>query len=86
MGRALEYLGTMLNPMKWGIPEVRPIYFLIMLGLFIITEWFGRKGQFGLEQIGLTWKRPIRLGFYYVIIFTIFWWMGSEQEFIYFQF
>jgi hypothetical protein len=76
----------MLNPMKWGIPEVRPKYFLIMLGLFIITEWFGRKGQFGLEQIGLTWKRPIRLGFYYVIIFTIFWWMGSEQEFIYFQF
>ena len=86
MSIALEYLSIMLNPSKWGIPEVRPDYFFIILGLFILTEWFGRRGQFGLEQIGLKWKRPIRLGFYYVIIFTIFWWMGGEQEFIYFQF
>ena len=86
MGRALEYLSTMLNPTKWGIPEVRPKYFLMILGLFVILEWFGRRGQFGLQEIGLKWSRLLRLAFYYVIIFTIFWWMGSEQEFIYFQF
>jgi D-alanyl-lipoteichoic acid acyltransferase DltB (MBOAT superfamily) len=86
MSRALEYLSTMLNPFKWGIPEVRPKYFLIVLVLFVIMEWFGRRGQFALQEIGMKWWRPLRLGFYYVIIITIFWWMGNEQEFIYFQF
>ena len=86
MSRALEYLSTMLNPSKWGVPEVYSKYFLILLGLFVIIEWFGRRGQFGLQEIGLKWRRPLRLGFYFVIIFIIFWWMGSEQEFIYFQF
>jgi alginate O-acetyltransferase complex protein AlgI len=86
MSRALEYLSTMLNPSKWGVPEVYSKYFLILLGLFVIIEWFGRRGQFGLQEIGLKWRRPLRLAFYFVIIFIIFWWMGSEQEFIYFQF
>jgi D-alanyl-lipoteichoic acid acyltransferase DltB (MBOAT superfamily) len=86
MSRALEYLSTMLNPSKWGVPEVYSKYFLILLALFVIVEWFGRRGQFGLQEIGLKWRRPLRLAFYFVIIFIIFWWMGSEQEFIYFQF
>jgi hypothetical protein len=81
----------MLNPMKWGIPEVRPKYFLIMLGLFIITEWFGRKGQFGLEQIGFTWKRPVRLGFYIILVILVYEnflpsLQGTPESFIYFQF
>ena len=86
MSTATDYLANMLNPIKWGIPENTPKYFMLLLSLFLITEWFGRYGQFGLERIGLTWKRPIRIMFYYVIIFTIFWWSGNEQEFIYFQF
>jgi D-alanyl-lipoteichoic acid acyltransferase DltB (MBOAT superfamily) len=86
MSRALEYLSIMLNPSKWGVPEVYSKYFLILFGLFVIVEWFGRRGQFGLQEIGLKWRRPLRLALYFVIIFIIFWWMGSEQEFIYFQF
>ncbi len=86
MSRALEYLSTMLNPGKWGVPEVYSKYFLILLGLFVIVEWLGRRGQFGLQEICLKWRRPFRLVFYFVIIFIIFCWMGGEQEFIYFQF
>jgi D-alanyl-lipoteichoic acid acyltransferase DltB (MBOAT superfamily) len=86
MSRALEYLSTMLNPFKWGIPEVRPKYFLIILVLFVIMEWFGRRGQFALQEIGMKWWRPLRLGLYQCIVFLIFWWIGNKQEFIYFQF
>ena len=86
MSRALEYLSTMLNPFKWGIPEIIPKYFLIVLALFIIMEWIGRRNQYALQEIGLRWSRPMRLGFYQCIVFLIFWWIGKEQEFIYFQF
>ena len=31
-------------------------------------------------------KKPIRIFFYYLIVFSISWFRGVEQEFIYFQF
>jgi hypothetical protein len=54
--------------------------------LFMLIEWIGREQQFAIEKIGLTWKRPWRLLFYYAIILTIIWFSGKEQQFIYFQF
>jgi hypothetical protein len=59
---------------------------VIFLMLFMIIEWIGREQQFAIEKIGLKWYRPIRLLFYYVIILTIIWFSGKEQQFIYFQF
>ena len=54
--------------------------------IFVIVEWFGRSGEFALDLIGKSWKRPIRWGFYYVVLMAIFWFTGKQQEFIYFQF
>ena len=54
--------------------------------LFIVVEWFGRKGEFALDLLGSSWKRPIRRGFYYVVLMAVFWFAGKQQEFIYFQF
>ena len=54
--------------------------------LFIVVEWFGRKGEFALDLLGRSWKRPIRWGFYYVVLMAVFWFAGKQQEFIYFQF
>lgn len=86
MSQAIRYLSTMLNPSKWGTPEIQPTYFIIFLSIFILIEWFNRGTQYGIQKLGLNWPRPIRFGFYYIIIFSIFWWMGNKQEFIYFQF
>ncbi len=59
------------------------VFFLL---LFMLIEWIGREQQFAIEKIGLKWKRPVRLLFYYAIILTIIWFSGKEQQFIYFQF
>lgn len=60
------------------------ILFLI-LGLVMI-EWKSRFDDFGLEKIGENWSKIVRYLFYFIIIFSIFWFAGEEQQFIYFQF
>ena len=54
--------------------------------IFMIIEWLGREEQYAIEKLGLRWKKPLRYAMYYTIIITIFWFMGKEQQFIYFQF
>jgi len=60
------------------------IFFLI--AFFIIIEWIGRHEQFALAQIGLKWKAPYRYLFYLTLIFSLFWFGGNDQQFIYFNF
>jgi alginate O-acetyltransferase complex protein AlgI len=59
---------------------------IVLLGLFIIIEWIGKDQEYALEKLGLRWKAPFRYAMYYGIIIAIFWFGGSEQQFIYFQF
>lgn len=59
---------------------------LFFILFFILMEWNGREQQYALENLGLKWKRPIRYAFYYVLLFSIYWFGGKEQQFIYFQF
>ena len=59
---------------------------LLLLLIFVLVEWFGREGQYGIAHLGIKWKRPFRYALYYVIIISIIWFGGKEQQFIYFQF
>ena len=59
---------------------------VVFLLSFLMIEWIGREQQFAIEKFGLKWKRPLRLIFYYIIILTIIWYSGTQQQFIYFQF
>lgn len=59
---------------------------LLFITVFMTIEWFGREGQYALDSLGSTWKRPIRYLMYYAIMLAIFWYGGEEQQFIYFQF
>lgn len=71
-----DFIGTAMHP----------ITMFLLIGVFIIVEWFGREGEYAIAHLGLKWKRSIRYAMYYVIIFIIFWFGGKEQQFIYFQF
>ncbi len=89
IGHALSYLSAMFNDFEsyltFGIYwEYKKI--LLLISIFISIEWLGREGQYGIEKLGLNWKRPLRYLFYYAIILAIFWLGGEEQQFIYFQF
>lgn len=59
---------------------------LLFIAAFLLIEWNGRKEEFAIANLGVTWKRPFRYAFYYTIIFFLIWFPGNEQEFIYFQF
>jgi len=58
----------------------------IFVLIFMLIEWHGRDKEYAIEKLGLKWKKPLRYGIYYLLIFTILWFAGREQEFIYFQF
>lgn len=59
---------------------------IILIFFLILIEWFGRCYLHALGEMENRVKRPLRLILYYMIIFLIMWFMGKEQEFIYFQF
>ncbi|NIK92533.1 MBOAT family protein [Mangrovimonas sp. CR14] len=86
IGEAGNYLIGIFNFSLFSIPEIRPTYLIISILLFLLIEWIGRHNQYALENFGFSWKRPLRLTFYYCLIIAIFWYSRDEQAFIYFQF
>ncbi|MDR6760955.1 D-alanyl-lipoteichoic acid acyltransferase DltB (MBOAT superfamily) [Flavobacterium sp. 2755] len=67
-------------------PEILPKKFLFLLLIFMLIEWIGREQEFAIAKFGTSFPRIIRWGFYYAIVVAIFYFSGSEQQFIYFQF
>ena len=59
---------------------------LIILLLFIIIEWIGRKGEFALEKMFLHKKSFLNLFIYSILLLLVIQLSGKEQNFIYFQF
>ncbi len=68
------------------LPEIRPTALILLIGFFLATEWLGRERQYAISHVGIGWKRPVRWAFYYTLIIAIFYFAGTEQVFIYFQF
>jgi alginate O-acetyltransferase complex protein AlgI len=87
IGHALQYLSEIFSGSIFSFPTVTGTRSIkILLIVFIIIEWFGRDQQYAIEALGLKWKRPLRHALYYIIIISLFYFGGQEQEFIYFQF
>jgi Predicted membrane protein involved in D-alanine export len=88
IGQAFEYLGGMMNKSLLSVPNLinREYYIpmFILLAIMLITEWLQRNKQHGLEiqQINQWLRRLV----YILIIFSAVWFMGTNEQFIYFQF
>lgn len=59
---------------------------ILLILIFMIIEWLGRQEQFAIAKINIKTPKLIRWSFYYILIYAIFNYSGSEQQFIYFQF
>ncbi len=57
-----------------------------MIVILLLVEWLGREKQYAIAHVGKKWKEPIRWAMYYAIMLAIFYSLGKEQQFIYFQF
>jgi len=85
IGAALRYIAGIFSRSLLNWPEVKPVTILVLLVLFLIVEWMGRERSYAIQTVS-SFSRPVRWAIYYVIVFVTFYFAGSEQAFIYFQF
>ncbi|HRH71004.1 MAG TPA: MBOAT family O-acyltransferase [Flavobacteriales bacterium] len=83
---ATGYLGGIFSSSLFSAPVGIPLQLLMLIGFFLLIEWGGRHGTYGLQVIGLSWPRPLRWVLYYGVLFLVFRFTGRSEEFIYFQF
>ena len=87
---AFSYIGGIFSSSLFALPKFdamgEALTTLILVTLFFIVEWQGKKDQYAIEKILNKYNRPLRWAIYYGIVFIIFWFSGKPQEFIYFQF
>jgi alginate O-acetyltransferase complex protein AlgI len=87
IGQAFVYLSQMFSISLFTTPAhfSRPVMLLVFL--FLIVEWLGRKQEFAIAAIGWKWRRPLRWVTYSLLVFLIGMFMKTEKiNFIYFQF
>jgi D-alanyl-lipoteichoic acid acyltransferase DltB (MBOAT superfamily) len=84
---AISYIKNIFSKSLVSLPEIRPTNVIILISVFLILEWIGRKQQYAIEIFLLEKPKVLRWLFYMVTIVTIFIFSSTEkQEFIYFQF
>lgn len=84
---AFDYIKHIFSTDLLHKPKIIPYTLIILIPLFMALEWLGRENNYALENLCLKWSRPLRWGFYSVIIFAIGMYMQTSlTQFIYFQF
>lgn len=86
IAEALAYLLRLLDASLFSIPQVRPTFLSVLIVIFTLIEWSGRRQLYAIEKMWLAYPKFVRWLIYYVIVMIIFLYGGKEQEFIYFQF
>ena len=91
IGHAVNYISEIFSASVVSLPQFdglnRALVVLGLILLFLIIEWPGRFGKYGIDKLGLKWGRPLRWTLYAFLIFIIGMFMKSEESpFIYFQF
>lgn len=83
---AFQYIHRMFTHSLFSKPDIFPKEILLLIIGFVIVEWIGREKNYAIATVGLNWPKPLRWACYYSIIFAMFYFLGEDQQFIYFQF
>ena len=87
---ALNYILGIFSVSLFSVPVFsgrgKALTVLVIIIVFLLVEWRGRANNHALEAIGVQWKSAYRIAFYYLVILAVFYYGGSQQDFIYFQF
>jgi len=93
LGAAVHYISKIFSRSFFTIPSIKlllpiisPVKLFFVLLVFIIIEWMGRHEQYALANLEIKLPKAVRWATYYLILLTIFYFVGSSQQFIYFQF
>jgi D-alanyl-lipoteichoic acid acyltransferase DltB (MBOAT superfamily) len=84
--QALDIFSTIFSASLFSKPHYWSTEIGMVLAGFVLLEWRGRLTQHPLAVIGMGWSRPLRWGFYCLLLLLLWYFAGTPQEFIYFQF
>ncbi|PQV50149.1 D-alanyl-lipoteichoic acid acyltransferase DltB (MBOAT superfamily) [Jejuia pallidilutea] len=82
---AFLFLKGIFNVSLFSNFQIFPTTIMYLILFFIGIEWMGRRGEYAIDKIDAL-NKPLRWGFYILIIVLMFSFTGEQQEFIYFQF
>lgn len=85
LAHAFQYIKGIANISLFKIPSIRPSDLFVLILMFMLLEWIGRKYEFPLQRM-LFRNKKLRWSFYIFLILIIIIFSGRQQEFIYFQF
>lgn len=88
---ALTYISSIFSGSLFYIPvfsysRMVMLFIIFLVVIFFIVEWKGRNKKYPIESVGRKIHPVLRWSFYYIFIIVIFFFAGSGQKFIYFQF
>ena len=86
LSHAFNYISGIFSSSFFAIPAYFPKKVFAFIAVLLLIEWWGRSDNHALEKFSLSWPKPVRILFYYCLLFMIFYFSGEEQQFIYFQF
>jgi D-alanyl-lipoteichoic acid acyltransferase DltB (MBOAT superfamily) len=90
MSHAFSMVGEIFSLRSLAIPNLeysgtRQSTWIVIV-LFILVEWLGRKEKYSLVALLSGRSRWVRWMVYYLLVFVIIEFSGQQQDFIYFQF
>lgn len=83
---AINYIMGIFSKSIFSKPEVFPKQILFLVLILFSVEWIQRSKQHALQFDSKKLNPMLRWSIYFTIFFLIFWYFGTQQEFIYFQF
>lgn len=87
--QAIEMISKIFSMSIVDVPDFNnrgtAFKFVILVIVFILIEWFGRKSKYAIEKHFST-NSLLRYSFYYSIVVLIYFFGAAQQDFIYFQF
>ena len=86
LSAAFSFISNIFTYKLFTTPTILPKLLLLMILLFLLIEWVGREHQYAIAKLGIMWNQKLRWVMYYAIVFIIFYFAGTKQQFIYFQF
>lgn len=87
LSKAVSMIGKIFSDSFFTKPEFITGNVTVLILIFLVIEWNGRKNHYAIETFGIQRSRFVRWSFYYLIVLAILLLKPAEdQPFIYFQF
>lgn len=86
LSKALHYCQKIFSFSSMSMPEINPVALYKCLVILLVVEWLGREKEYALAHLEEKMPALFRWSAYYILVYLIFYHVGAEQQFIYFQF